>query len=197
MLRGSVPMRISASSMSDGWIRSGLIRAELRACGCIKHISVEYQSRRMIRGQLNPKSTAVEEVSHSPLGLALTSLTDQSKMRVWVCRKPVRSGATVRAQGRHVRWLNSADSRRLRQGRLLEIAAETANDAVAQEGRHSQLRDPTRLMRGHNPSRHLANLLAMKRGDCRRATTAATSSSRAPRSRSGWTCGRSAEPHGV
>jgi len=32
----------------------------------------------------------------------------------------------------------------------------------------------------------------MKRGDCRRATTAATSSSRAPRSRSAWTCGRSA-----
>src|SRR5215813_8908600 len=93
MLRGSIPMRISASSMSDGWIRSGLIRAQLRACGCIKHISVEYQSRRTIRGQLNPKSTAVEEVSHSPLGLALTSLTDQSKMRVWVCRKPVRSGA--------------------------------------------------------------------------------------------------------
>ena len=42
MLRGSIPMRISASSMSDGWIRSGLIRAEVRACGCIKHISVEY-----------------------------------------------------------------------------------------------------------------------------------------------------------
>jgi hypothetical protein len=38
-----------------------------------KHISVEYQSRRTIRGQLNPKSTAVEEVNHSPLGLALTA----------------------------------------------------------------------------------------------------------------------------
>src|SRR5262249_30057909 len=71
-------------------------------------------------------------------------------------------------------WARRADSRRLRQGRLLEIAAETANDAVAKEGRHSQLRDPTRLMRGHNPLRHLANLLGMKRGDCRRATTAAT-----------------------
>jgi hypothetical protein len=35
-----------------------------------------------------------------------------------------------------------------------------------------------------------------KRSDCRRATTAATSSSRAPRSRSAWTCGRSTEPHG-
>jgi hypothetical protein len=58
----------------------------------IKHISVEYQSRRTIRGQLNPKSTPVEEVSHSSLGLALTSLIDQGKMRVWVCRKPVRSG---------------------------------------------------------------------------------------------------------
>ena len=44
-------------------------------------MSVEYHSRRTIRGQLNPKSTAVEEVSHSPLGLALTSLTDQSTMR--------------------------------------------------------------------------------------------------------------------
>ncbi len=28
-----------------------------------------------------------EEVSQSPLGLALTSLTDQSKMQVWACRK--------------------------------------------------------------------------------------------------------------
>jgi hypothetical protein len=87
-------MRISASSVSFGWIRSGLIRAELRArADGIKHISVEYQSRRTIRGQSNPKSTAVAEVNHSPLGLALTSLTDQSKMRVWVRHKPVRSGA--------------------------------------------------------------------------------------------------------
>jgi hypothetical protein len=46
----------------------------------IKHISVEYHSRRTIRGQLNPKSTAVEEVSHSLLELPLTSLTDQSEI---------------------------------------------------------------------------------------------------------------------
>jgi hypothetical protein len=44
-----------------------------------------------------PESTAVKAVSHSPLRLVLTSLTDQSKTGVWVCRKPVRSGAKPEA----------------------------------------------------------------------------------------------------
>lgn len=45
-----------------------------------------------INGLINHVKRLNSNVSHSPLGLAFTSLPVQSKMRVWVCRKPVRSG---------------------------------------------------------------------------------------------------------
>ena len=56
--------------------------------------------------RINPKSTAVtavEEVSHSPLGAFPHQLTDQSKMQVWVCRTgPLRGNLRGPHPHRHV-----------------------------------------------------------------------------------------------